>query len=224
MGAARAEIDICRSLTCSHGSSISHHPLIHLLSQGWKPHWLLHYNHNKVKRKLIELHNGQALNGPSLLVYNASELDVKDQSVRVSWLNTHLNIDQSVKKFIFQKPTESCFRGSFNTAVHLTATCLLKDSYQGRAIAHCRLNESHSYPQERAMLLMVRFDSSTWKKKKIKWYWHLSSEKKHTQPLLPEETCEIIFIFSAWSSICATHSSTHYWYESTSVHFINNIL
>lgn len=147
MGAARAEIDICRSLTCSHGSSISHHPLIHLLSQGWKPHWLLHYNHNKVKRKLIELHNGQALNGPSLLVYNASELDVKDQSVRVSWLNTHLNIDQSVKKFIFQKPTESCFRGSFNTAVHLTATCLLKDSYQGRAIAHCRLNESHSYPQ-----------------------------------------------------------------------------
>lgn len=123
MGAAKTEIDICRSLTYSRGSSISRHPLIHLLSQGWKSHWLLHYNHNKVKRKLIELHNGQALNCPSLLVYNASELDVKDQS---SWLNTHLNIDQSVKKFIFQKPIESCFRDSFNAAVHLTPTCLEK--------------------------------------------------------------------------------------------------
>lgn len=146
MGAARAEIDICRYLTYSRGSSISHHPLIHLLSQGWKSHWLLHYNHNKVKRKLIELHNGQALNGPSLLIYNASELEVKDQSMRVSWLNTHLNIDQSMKKFIFQKPRESCFRDSFNADVHLTATCLLKDSYRRRAIAHCRLNESHSFP------------------------------------------------------------------------------
>lgn len=165
MGAARAEIDICRSLMYSRGSSISHHPLIHLLSQGWKPHWLLHYNHNKVKRKLIELHNGQALNGPSLLIYNASELDVKDQSVRVSWLNTHLNIDQCMKKFIFQKPRESCFRDSFNDAVHLTATCLLKDSYRRRAIAHCRLNESHSFPQYRAVL----FDGLVWQLNLTTW-------------------------------------------------------
>lgn len=227
MGAARAEIDICRYLTYSRGSSISHHPLIHLLSQGWKSHWLLHYNHNKVKRKLIELHNGQALNGPSLLIYNASELDVKDQSVRVSWLNTHLNIDQSMKKFIFQKPRESCFRDSFNADVHLTATCLLKDSYRRRAIAHCRLNESHSFPQYRAVLfdgLVWQLNLTTWNFFIffifLEWNWHLISEKKHTQLLLPEETCENIFIFSAWSSICATHSTTHYWYESTSVYVL----